>query len=66
MGNSCGLMLGKNYKVCFNIQGRAKGRFTVVCMENNTVINNIRINHVFCVLTAVNLCLPHLALKSPS
>lgn len=39
----------------------AKVGFTVVGMENNTIIinNNNRINSVFYLLTAVNLLLPH-------
>ena len=37
-----------------------KRRFTVVCMENNIIINsnNKRINSVFHILTTVNLLLP--------
>ena len=40
--------------------GWGKRRFTVVHMENNTIIinNNTRTNSVFCVLTTVNLLLP--------
>lgn len=42
--------------------GGGKSEFTVVCVENNTVIktNNTRINSKFCVLTGVNLLLPHM------
>ena len=31
----------------------------VVCRENNRIMNNVRINSVFCILTTVNLLLPH-------
>ena len=30
----------------------------VVCRENNRIMNNVRINSVFCILTTVNLLLP--------
>lgn len=41
-----------------------KSSYTVVHMENNTLIsNNTRINFVFCVLTIVNLLLLNPVLK---
>ena len=40
--------------------GWGKRRFTVVHTGNNTLINNIRINLVFHVLTTVNLLVPTL------
>ena len=40
--------------------GWGKRRFTVVCMENSTLLyNNMKINSVFHVLTTVNRLLPH-------
>ena len=39
--------------------GRGKSRFTVVHMENNTIINKSYYkNKLFCILTCVNLLLP--------
>ena len=39
--------------------GWDKSRLTVVHMENNIIIDNIRINSVLHTLTAINLLLPH-------
>lgn len=44
--------------------GLDKSRFIVVCVENDTLINNnIRINSKFLVLTTVNLVLPYPVFK---
>ena len=40
--------------------GRGKGRFTVVCMKNNTMINQKYKNKLFHVPTTANLLLPTL------
>ena len=47
--------------VCMHIYaGWVRSKFIVVCMENNTLINdNTRINSVFNVLTTVNVLLLH-------
>ena len=44
--------------------GWVKSRFTLFPLENNTIVNNIRINSVFHILTTVNLLLAHPVLKA--
>ena len=60
--------LSKNKLIKLNLEnprakthtGLGRSRFTIVHMENNTIINNnTKINTVFHVLTTVNLLLPH-------
>ena len=52
-----GVRLSKN--TTHTVGGKV-GLYLAVHMKNNTIIkNNTRINSVFCILTTVNLLLPH-------
>ena len=46
-------------KIIMHILQGEQSRFTVICMENNMIINNNTSINCFCILTTVNLHMPH-------